>query len=300
VFNSKEDLSLPLFLYFDETIVTYVIGNRIVGCTDEIPFEEQNPFNSFEILNMLFSSDDLKQHLPFQLYHYFNNNIHAENSLSSRCLIGEDYSLIYGKGSGNSVLCLRLDAKIIKNQATKVLLYNITCDGKPLERDVELSSEDAFLIFSNLCTNVFRSGYYRDMKQSKQEVFDSSIVKQIKHDSPIKTINNFCVAYLDYLKKSLNEGTILPIDILRTGGIGVLHLFEELHPVKNFMLTMLDELKHFQTLPINLTIVYYTLLKSFYTDSSIYHVINEFYEKKRKLVRLLREEVVKPFPTLEY
>ena len=91
-------------------------------------------------------------------------------------------------------------------------------------------------------------------------MFDSSIIKPYEQDLPIKLISNFCVEYLDYLKKSLNDGTILTIDILRTSGIGVLHLFSELQPVKTFILTMLDELQYFQSLPTKLKLVYYTLL----------------------------------------
>ncbi|MHA1346442.1 MAG: hypothetical protein ACTSU7_08600 [Candidatus Heimdallarchaeaceae archaeon] len=296
MYHTNDELSLPLFLYFDDTIVTYVVGNNVLGCTDMINFEEQNPFKAFEILGILFFTDKLKQHLPSQFYHYFNKKKYMTDSSTDRCLIGEDYT----SESGNSVLCLRLDAEMKTDQTMRVLLHNITCDGRALDEDVELSIEEAFLIFANLCTNAFKNNYYAQMKQSKRKVFDSSIIKQYGHDSPLKIINNFCVDYLDYLKKSLIEGTILPIDILRTSGIGAIHLFSEIQPVKDFILSMLNELKHYQLLPIKLKIAYYTLLQSFHTDSSIYPIISEFHKKNRTLLKHLRNEIVKPFSNNEY
>ncbi|MBY9001074.1 MAG: hypothetical protein KGD64_09180 [Candidatus Heimdallarchaeota archaeon] len=296
MYTSDDVLSLPLFLYFDDSIVTYVIENRLLVCTDMINFEEQNPFKAFEILRVLFSTDKSKKHLPSQFYHFFNKEDYIRDSTLERCLIGEDYTPEFGK----SVLCVRLDAELKTSQDMKVLLHNIIYDTKPLNQNVILSIEEAFLIFANLCTNAFKNNYYTQLKQSNRRVFDRSIIKQYDDDSPLKIINNFCIDYLDYLKKLLVEGSLAPKNLLRTCGIGALHLFSEIQPVNDFILSMLTELQYPESLPLTLKIAYFTLLKSFHSDSSIYSIIDDFGKKNRTLIKILRDEIVTPLPNHEH
>lgn len=280
------DFHLPLFLYSDEKIVIFVIDNKLT-VFEELSHTDSQYFRAYEILSELVSSFHKDSNLLSQFSPLFTEEPVSSDSLK-KCLMGEDLPEF-----GTQPFCLTLHTRFQKEFPKRVILYDIFLEGKEIDIDAELAIDEAFHIFANLCVNSLYDSYLTTMRQKQVGVFDSSIVDRNLLDSPHNDVHVLCFNYLNYMKKTLQKGSVHPEEILRTGGIGTLNLLSELKIVKEYLNEIVDKFQEYSLLTFNQKIVYYTLLVSLRnTDFDIYPTIAAFFKQNRKKLTLLRVEAM--------
>lgn len=164
---------------------------------------------------------------------------------------------------------------------------------------VNLSANEAFLTFSNICVNARSASYQHFLNEAKSKLFDkNAILGQIPYSYPshLKQIDSFGLDYIDYLLEQLSSNLIDPYSLLRASGVRTLVLLAKQEPIASFIVKIIDEILCQDSLSYNRKLVYYTFLKCMrYPKKPQYPIVDKFFEENKEVVNKLEKEVVKIF-----
>ncbi len=288
-----KDISLPLFLNFEELLDIYVIDNEVFGCIRG-DFRYSHPNRAFELLHKLFSSPVARESSPSSLNKHFKMNPFPRLIQPRKCLLGSDDF----EGYGGLFFCLELQLSIQPDNFLPILLHDFVFEGLSLDYRIELSPSDAFMIFSNISVNRIVESFNSYTTNSEKKKYNRALIPQkyFTH-SYYKSIALYCADYIDYLYNCLTENLLTPLDLLRNCGTNILVLFSSLEPVKSFIDQMLVQLQNPSLLSKNHKIIYYTLLRSLLSsDLLIFTKIKRFFANNSHIIEQLKTEIEKPFP----
>jgi len=258
----KED-NLPLFLIMDNQNQCYKINNQIVGYRMG-GWAGHYPFNAFYQLNRLFDKQITRKVFPQQLHDYFTSTSDLPPDFKNGFLIGDLNDSFHH--------IVRLEIEINEQLYAPVILYNIYYRNHNHRREfdpINLTSKEAFLIFSNILTN--DRCYFYDSKIP----FEDNDLKSTFHPHHYKSygehynrLAHFGHNYLLYLRDELLSKSLTPYEVAFHGGIRLLCFLSHLKPVKNFACKIIGEIEEPDNLARNRKIVYYCFLNalSFYSS----------------------------------
>ena len=296
--KERRNADIPIFLHIEDTVSTFIINNELIGCMYS-GGRQRWPNKAFTILRQLYESPITRNQLPKRFCDYFLNteDIHSEKPY--HCLIGEDFTPI-----GIDYLCLTINVKVRENKDLPVLVSNFELGGDPLNHRIELSSKEAFFIFSNILSNTRCISYDIILDKTGKEIFDGSIIEkyivsQHQHSSSLIAVDcfdRFVLSYIDFLQEQLLSDLICPNEILRLSGARLLVLLSGLEPVSRFMKKTLKKIEHYNSLSINETAMYFTLLRSLHAiKGKKFPSVEKFFREENITIAGLEEKIIKYF-----
>ena len=306
--------SLPFFINLSEPIAVYVIADEVIGLRDHWAYAF-HPGRAFEILVQLFDHHLTKGVFPEILGDHFQEiPVNVIKAVPYVSIAGEE-------DEGRCQLCLFLNVSIDEKSSLPVLLRDFTMihrfhpleklyDFTPLNLKVNLSSEDAFSVFANICASCTAFWLESPRKESSKTKLDSFLLKEkIKNQtreseglSPRREltyrITSFTLDYFRFLIKNMESKQITPESILRLNGGRILAFLSDFPIVKEYYDQVMNEVKNnYHKLSMNRKISYYTLLEMGLHLANYYQQkIEAFYKQNKELMNTIRKELTKPFP----
>ncbi|MHA1435604.1 MAG: hypothetical protein ACTSO7_17325 [Candidatus Heimdallarchaeota archaeon] len=300
---------IPLFLNIAEGLGVFIIDDNLIGCLNSLGSLPHSG-KSFDLLHQLYANKSIQNSFPDQLRSFFESDktgLH-EKDIPESCLIGElDRWYFY---------CLKVAVSINEDSSFPVLISNFRyshriMDFIQLNYEVKLTATDAFLLFSNLCTNsqcAFFSTYLRNNQEIafNKQALKKEITKRLetlkepKYHFRWSTLYNnfmlFSLEYVDYLRVSIDEGKISPQTILRLSGAPILAFLINYPVISNFAKEILKELLENQDeLSLNQKVIYLTFLSQI-NKSQFTEYIAPYDEKISKTLAELNTSLLKPMP----
>jgi len=307
--NSKY---IPLLVNLSEPLAVYIIDNQIIGF-DEYYTDHQHPGKAFNILHKLNTHEITKKIIPTHLQQIL------ESSVGKRRI--PHYSLA-GELDGGVEYCLFLTMRIDQEQEKPVHIDNFAIvheyaplehlDVNPLGIAITLTSEEAFILFSNLCVTSLMYYFSRQIPTNEYtyEIFtkiiesQKAIVQEKKQPSIIYSqlkadIINYSLAYLQYLNQRINDSSITPQEILRLSGMKALSLLTFNPRIQSFYEVISEILKkNYSQFTAIEKIMYYSLLEIFYHNTrykiqKVYDLLDNS-ELSIKIMKELKKELPGP------
>lgn len=306
--------SLPFFINLSEPIAVYIIANEVIGLTDHWAYAF-HPGRAFEILVQLFDHHLTKAVFPEKLVEHFQeipeNVIKAVPHLS---IAGEEDEF-------GCQLCLFLNVSINEKSPLPVSLHDFTIihwfypgeklyDFTPLNLKVNLSAEEVFSIFANICASCTAFWLDTPRREEVDSKLNLTMLKEKLKDqkngignlSPSRELNyritSFTIDYLRFLIEHIENKEITPESILRLSGGRILAFLSEIPIVKEYYNQVMNEVKNnYHKLSMNRKVSYYTLLEmGLHLANYQQQQIELFYEQNKELMESIRKELTKPFP----
>jgi len=310
---NQKGIYLPLFVNLSEPLAVYIIDNQIIGF-DEYYTDHQHPGKAFNILHKLNAQEVTRKIIPTHLQQIL------EKSVGKRRI--PHYSLA-GELDGGVEYCLFLTMRIDQEQEKPVHIDNfaIVHEYAPLEHldvnhlriAITLTSEEAFILFSNLCVTSLMFYFSRQIPTNEYtyEIFtkiieNQKVIVQEKKKQP--TINysqlnadiiTYSHAYLQYLNERISNSSITPQEILRLSGMKALSLLTFNSRVQSFYEEISELLKkNYPQLTATAKIMYYSLLEIFYHNTrykiqKVYDLLDSN-ELSIKIMKELKKELPGP------
>ena len=285
----KEKTNLPLFLV-SSNFQLYTIDNDLFLYQEST--NRGNSVRSFVLLRQLFNSEFAKNAFPKSIHYTFNDieKLFAEDF--SKCLFGSDEI--------NLRNCLNLE--VIEQTETKsIILKNFLFNKKPLEYSIELRPEEAFLLFGNICYNYSYHYIVGEMKRNKLQKFDKEFLKNrfqeslesgikrwgMKHWMPAASL--FMVEYIDYLIKSLENGSLKPEKLLRLSGATVLVSLIKYKSVQEYIQSVIKKMKNVNELTRNELIMYFSLIENLSFEGILGKEVMDYYKENREVILKIKD-----------
>ncbi|MBK5113408.1 MAG: hypothetical protein KGD59_05655 [Candidatus Heimdallarchaeota archaeon] len=292
---------IPLILEHNETIITYIIDNQVLGTKSYVGVSTY-PYRAYHLLLELAANEHVRKALPKELLSSLDLRTEVPAFFSKDYLIGE-MSNNYGSR------CLTLDITIDESVSQSIQLTNIQylhgTSKMILPAEPRLTPIYAFLLFANILANNRSTLYRHLLKEFHLADFEQLKVQEdivdfergrLQSIGPIYSdLNEFSFQYLKFLKRNLLNESISPKEILYTSGAKTLAFLGSL-PVVTAYLEEIKQKLRTQQLPYNQQVLYHTFRSSF---------IREFDENWKKhheenafFLSLFERDVAKEFPEL--
>lgn len=301
--EKEEEDGLPFFIHFSEPIAIYVIGNELIGCQEEA-LHEFYPERAFESLYQLYKIEQTRKQIPKRLWKYFEKVVHSKFP----CIAGQ-----LGEGRNN---CLIYQMKIEPSAKKPVRIEEIAIvqnsdEGyfvNKLPMKVQLTAQEAFLVFANTCTAAaydrldYRYNFHKEEKFEQEKL--SEVVKknvnesENEYDLKILPIYLFSLEYIQYIREQIKKKELAPEKIFRLGGARVLIAIANEIEVKEYIHFIAKEIQeNYANLTKKQKIQYYTILTigEYYARIKIPE-IEEIWEHNRERLTQMKKELKKDFP----
>lgn len=290
---------LPLFIHQEEPLLIYVVNNKLLR------FQEHGGYDRsftkvFYFLNIMNNDPKIDFVIPKKLSEYLKKDSKVYSTLGYP-LIGEPDYTPYK---------LDLELKITTDDISPITLYDIKHYNTMLDDQISLSAQDAFFLFSNICTNA-RCDWFRKILRQKGcfELNIPLLKKTIRNKIDIENIENnqkivisdacsFMLDYLVYLKEQLQNNSISQEYILKLSGARLLAFLAEFELGIVPICSILDTLSNQNNLHINEKIVYYSLFEIYNfsinfwrKDSEMANNFNQLYHEKQAFLKSLRHDI---------
>ncbi|MGC9781275.1 MAG: hypothetical protein HZR80_18685 [Candidatus Heimdallarchaeota archaeon] len=274
---------IPLFLEHNESIISYIVDNKFLG-SDRFGGFGHYPYRAFGLLLDLFNNEITKKVFPKNLQKILDTDFNIPKIFCDDFLVGEGFNSRYH-------YCISLDMTITDDSKKPVLFDNITYlhgyKGKPFDVSLKFSSEEAFILLSNILANdrsyIFSglSNMYPnldlDHSQLAEEIIALDKWRVNKFGKSYLILNSYAFEYLKYLKTELSTNRLSPYALLHFSGATSLSFLRSLPPVDSFISEVLKSLQKRKSLLFNQKVLYYTLLYSTQT-------FREQHEKAKKFL----------------
>jgi len=302
--EKEEEDGLPFFIHFSEPIAIYVIGNELIGCQEEV-LHDFYPERAFESLYQLYKNEQTRKQIPKRLWKYFGEKVvHSKFP----CIAGQ-----LGEGRNN---CLMYQMKIEPSAKKPVRIEEIaivqnSAEGyfvNKLPMKVQLTTQEAFLVFANTCTaaaydrldyryNFHKEGKFEQEKMS--EVVEKNINESTnEYDLKILPIYLFSLEYIQYIREQIKKKELTPEKILRVGGARALIAIANEIEVKEYIHFIAKEIQeNYANLTKKQKIQYYTILAigEYYVRIKIPE-IEEIWEQNKEKLAQIEKELRTEFP----
>ena len=256
--ENNEDL--PLFIYHQAPISVMVFNNELFGF-EKCPVETDihYPNRAYQLLNQLYQTPIGEKIIPSYL--------HKSVSKEEREWLGGHFGCLTGLGEvfwHNAAYCLDGDFVVKSAEKPFVEFTNISFEKQNLNISIKLTLNEAFLTLSN----VLGQGYQliADFRYNEDNFDLRKLKKKDKIDNSISMyegmIWNYWIDYTRYIKKMLLDGSIHPLEILRTCGLSTLGYLIEYEPVQLFINNAMQELVYNHNLSFNRKLTYYCLIET--------------------------------------
>ncbi|MBN1330666.1 MAG: hypothetical protein JXA54_14425 [Candidatus Heimdallarchaeota archaeon] len=270
--KSSDKIDIPLILQMVDPLAIFVVNNENRGF--ELFYDiEQHPFKSYQLLFNLFKDSTLQRELPEELTEHFkvyHKKIILKEAFFERCFGGSHHIL-------QRYDCIDFNTTIIHLPEPTVLLSNFKYgrDDKgtiiDLDINVNLTIREAFLIFSNICSNIMYLWWWNLSSPTiveniyNRDFFLDYITQRTKdvHEKFLD-IHLYTYEYLAYIYKLIIEEKISPIELLRLNGAPTLAIFHSLPQVRAFLKSLFCELDDLDGIHESRKIIYLQFLLHLY------------------------------------
>ena len=305
---------MPIFWFQEQPIEIYMVNNELLYYSPQAGCHDNGSSNrAFLLLAKLFNHTNTSKELPDELKPFFTQ----EKTFKLKLVPLYEDLLGWNDPYGFSVyMDLALEINPENNDLVK--LKDFAYRDKRMNLEMTLSAKETFILLANICTSKLIDTFgttlgasfhnwdfeklIKDDIVNNWSTFHKVYVRQRrKKDYTAKQtvgdiesryleefwIPKFSLTYLKFLREELLKGNITPLEILRLSGAGVLMLLVvNFDPVKNFIKTILMELKKPNKLSKNRKLMYYTLLEIcrdklqfFNSGAEILKIIDDFYKE---------------------
>ena len=327
----KEDF-LPILWFQEEPIMIYVINNKLIGShigTGYVFGNSGKP--ALNLIKQLYDSSLSRNTIPTDFHIFFHKQPAIE-------LPKKDYSYVLGyRDPQAGVPYMNFEVKILQKHVKPVVLFhNFTYKNEPIKLEFKLSSQEAFLLLSNiilssntrrfyeiLWKNSFDSikefirdntpdkwlefffDYLQNLHHRGPESLRSSLERSyLHHEKPEVVQFLFSITYLNYLWTQIKAGLLSPAQILRLNGmLPLVYLMNDLPPVFKLLKTVMKQVQKLKKLSTNQKILYLTFLEIcrhrlswFDQQAEPYQLLTNFYKTHSNIFQKLRNELSIPFP----
>jgi len=217
-------LELPLFIHAIPPRVIIIINDEIIE-NEPIRMSELHCTRMLTLLIEIYKIEKYRNKIPLVLHEYLKDSLESNGP----CLTGDDDYW--------PPFCLNFEMEAIQEDSDKVLLTNITYNGEPIKKEIELDVKDYFSILANLSVQ-WMAQSERPLDEVEKDVIERKELNAKKSDidrSDYFLIEDFAFSYLMYVRKELEERRIEPIEILRNGGSYTLVYLKEEESVARFI-----------------------------------------------------------------
>jgi len=297
-------VEIPLVLQMFDPVAVFVVNNENRGFELYVDVE-QHPLKPYTVLFDLYINLGNHETLPELLYNHFKEypqrgkTIYDEVHLE--CFAGDHHNLARYD-------CINFATKIITKPRPAVLLHNFKYGrfsmGTIIDLDitVNLTIQEAFIIFSNMCVNTLWYWWWDGLRKSLPRNFENrekleNYLKESKAILPEDICFQFyAFDYLKYLSDQLLSDKLLPLELLRLNGAPLLAIFYFLPQVKNFLSIIFAELDNFDEVSERKKILYLQFLLHIYDKW-----LNENIDKNAIVkIEQLKKAVLKDFHLVEF
>ena len=233
----------------------YIINNQILGYYIG-GWAGHYPFNAYYQLSRLFDNLITRKSFPKQLHKFFTSTSDLPSAFQHSPLIGDINDYFHH--------VVRLETKIDEQLFAPVILYNIYYKNHQLRQEydpINLTSQEAFLIFSNILAN--DRCYFYDQRIPIEDIDVKSTYHSHHYASygeSYDRLARYSHNYMLYLKDALLSKTLTPYEIAFHSGNRILCNLSYLQPIESFTRQILTELEKPENLSMNRKIIYYCFL----------------------------------------
>jgi len=304
--NTEKVISIPLFLLREDPFSAYIVDNKLIGCDSFYGgYEMGNGKRAYNLLLQLFNSKEGAKVFPQELKEHFEGKEEIFESPTFYYLIS------YQDDGIQTTFDLSID---VDNKNATVLLKDCFFREVPIDLQMHITTEEAFILFANFCVNsqtmTMGDVFTEDKKSFDKEKIEDNLRKKLarykefqshifgKEPDPNR-VTKFVYAYLEYILNKLEAEEIDPLTILRLCGPNTLAIFAQLRSVSEFTKEVIGKLKSFKHLSKNEIIIYYSFLEYINEKKPESVIVSEFYSKESKLLEIIRKEISEEFPYKE-
>ncbi len=288
--NNKD---LPLFIYHQAPISVMVFNNKLFGF-EKCPVETDihYPYRAFQFLNQLYQSPIGEKIIPS----YLRKSV----SKAEREWLAGHFGCLTGIGEvfwHNAAYCLDGDFVVKSTEKSSVEFTNIRFEKKPLNISIKLTLNEVFLTLSNILSQGYQ--LHADFRYTDDKFDLGKLKKSDKVNSYSGTyeglIWNYWIDYTRYIRRMLLDGSIQPLEILRTCGLSTLGYLIEYEPVKLFVYNTMQELVQNHNLSFNNKLIYYCLIETIDYWKKL-NFVKDFKAENKLLFSNLEREFLKEYP----
>ena len=326
----KEDF-LPILWFHEEPIMIYVINSKLIGSHIDTGYVFGNSGKpALNLLRQLYNSSTTRKSIPVDFHIFFHEQPAIE-------LPKKDYSYVLGyRDPQAGIPYINFEISIMQKQANPVFFHNFTFKNEPIDVEFNLSSNEAFLLLSNIVLSSNTRRFYeilwknnldsikefiRDNTPEKwlelffdylqnhhhrgPESLRSSLERSYLHREKPEIVQFlFSVTYLNYLWTQIKDGSLSIKEILRLNGmLPLVYLMNDLPPVFDFLKEIMLELQNLEKLTENQKILYFTFLEIcrhrlswFDQQEKSYQMLIDFYNTHPNIIKKLRTYLFLRFP----
>ncbi|NHK30367.1 MAG: hypothetical protein FK730_03385 [Asgard group archaeon] len=311
---SEKDKYLPLIVYAIDPISIIVIDNTVIGFRG-YGFQEHYPSKAFQTLRQFYANPRTRKDIPEKFHKYLEfKEVYNNRYMDS----GGYFWLVGNHDEGNCHQCLHIEVEITEKKEKQPALiknfafvhmepWNNKAELTPIEKEVRLSSKEAFFLFANICTTALLTEFWYSLIMKKSQSFMPEIIREgireYRQRDPTNVpelnqqIRNFAIDYLEYLLEELQQKKITPEEVLWASGMRLLIFLIEEPIIYQYIQKVKKELiENYQQLTFNQKLMYFCLIR-ISTESDFYRKeAREFFKRNKELVKQIKKELWKNFP----